>query len=158
FLLANAVPGDCLLRRHVVRESDRSDTDDAAESPVERRSLKVFLLAGRLSGLQKVILSGQVHPRKCRPFFFGRLDRLDVQHHFHGSKDFHMMIPSWQVRSFLSTAPGRTASSENPSFRHRRRATWFSAKTRLKITLRYPSSFAYCNIMAPKSQPSPLLR
>src|SRR5437867_4501604 len=158
FLLANAVPGDRLLRRHVIGEGDRPDADDAAESSVERGPLVVLVLLLCIASFVKVFRVLERNPNQLSPLLFGSLYRLDVQHHFHGSKDFHMMIPSWQVRSFLSTAPGRTASSENPSFRHRRRATWFSAKTRLKITLRYPSSFAYCNIMAPKSQPSPLLR
>ena len=95
FLLVNAVPGDSLLRRHVVRKGEHPDADDAAEGPIKRRSLEFFVLAGRLSRLQKVVLCGQIHSRKGRPFLFGRLDRLDVQHHFHGSKDFHMMIASW---------------------------------------------------------------
>src|SRR5207249_12209675 len=55
-LLLTAVPSDRLLRRHVIGEGDRPDTDDAAESPVERGPLVVLVLLLRIAGIQDVLL------------------------------------------------------------------------------------------------------
>src|SRR5439155_19647057 len=120
------------LRRHVIRKGENPDADDAAEGPVEGGPFVVPLLLSRLSCLQQIVGLRQVHTDQPGPLFLRSLDCLDVQHHFHGSKDFHMMIASWLVLSFVSTAQGRTASSEKPFLLHRRWLTRFSVQSRFE--------------------------